>query len=67
LKANGRANANRAVIDYAEARGYLFDKEPDFLRSTAMKRKLTPAQAAWKEKINRRILDKTVVQRRTKR
>jgi len=67
LRADPQANASHAVIDYAEERGYLFDKEPQFLRQTALKRKLSAAQIAWKEKINRRILNKTVVQRRTVR
>lgn len=67
LRLDPRANASHAVIDYAEERGYLFDKEPQFLRQTALKRKLSAAQIAWKEKINRRILNKTVVQRRTVR
>lgn len=67
LQVNPRANPNMAVIEYAEQRGYLFDKEPAFLRSTAFKRKLSAAQAEWKEKINRRILNQTVVKRRTSR
>ena len=67
LKANPRANANLAVIEYANARGYLFDKEPEFLSSTMLKRKASAAQVAWKEKINRRILNQTVVRRRTTR
>lgn len=67
LNVDPRANANRAVIEYANARGYLFDKEPEFLRSTMLKRKLSAAQVAWKEKINRRILNQTVVRRRTTR
>jgi hypothetical protein len=67
IKDDPRANANLAVIDYAESKGFLFDKEPDFLRSTVRKRNLSAAQKAWKEKINRRILNKTVVQRRTAR
>jgi hypothetical protein len=67
LREDPRANANQAVIDYAEERGYLYDKEPQFLRDTARKRKLSAAQMAWKEKINRRILNQTVVQRRTRR
>jgi len=54
-----------AVISYAEERGYLFDKEPAFLRSTVKKRDLSESQLAWKEKINRRILNQTVVRRRT--
>lgn len=67
IKDDVSANANFAVIDYAEARGFLYEKEPDFLRSTARKRNLSSAQKAWKEKINRRILNQTVVQRRTQR
>jgi hypothetical protein len=67
IKGNLKANPNLAVIDYAEARCFLFDKEPDFLRSTVLKRNLSAAQKAWKEKINRRILNQTVVQRRTAR
>lgn len=67
IKDNPAANPNLAVIDYAEERGFLFDKEPDFLRRTVRKRNLSLAQKAWKEKINRRILNKTVVQRRTVR
>jgi hypothetical protein len=55
------------VIAYAESKGFLFDKEPDFLRTTSRKRILTVAQKVWKEKINRRILNGTVVKRRTVR
>jgi len=65
IRDNTRANANLAVISYAEERGYLFDKEPAFLRSTVKKRDLSESQLAWKEKINRRILNQTVVRRRT--
>ncbi len=67
IKANPAANPNLAVIAYAESKGFLFDKEPDFLRATCRKRILTAAQKAWKEKINRRILNGTVVKRRTVR
>lgn len=67
LRADPGANANLAVIDYAERRGYLYDQEPNFLRRTTRKRKLTAAQVAWKTKINRRILTQTVVRRRTVR
>lgn len=67
IRDDPRANANLAVIAYAENKGFLFDKEPAFLRSTVKKRKLSEAQKMWKEKINRRILNKTVVQRRTER
>ncbi|WP_081059263.1 hypothetical protein [Burkholderia anthina] len=67
LRENPAANANLAVIAYAEDRGFLFDKEPDFLRATVRKRVISSAQKAWKEKINRRILQGTVVRRRTVR
>lgn len=62
------ANANEAVIEYAKERGFLFgDKEYEFLLSTARKRNLSEKQVSWKRKINRRILSKTVVSRRTDR
>ena len=67
IRENSGANPNLAVIAYAEARGFLFEKEPDFLRATVRKRVLSSAQKAWKEKINRRILQGTVVRRRTVR
>jgi hypothetical protein len=61
------ANANEDVIEYAQQRGFLFDKEYGFLMRTKRMRKLSPAQIAWKKKINRRIINRTVVQRRTQR
>jgi len=64
IREDPRANANLAVIAYAEERGYLHDKEPVFLRSTARKRILSDKQLQWKEKINRRILEQIVVLRR---
>lgn len=67
IKLDLRSNPNAAVIDYAEERGFLYDKEPEFLRRTMRKRLLSPAQAAWKEKINRRIVNSIVVARRTVR
>lgn len=67
LKQDPHANANHAVIDYAEERGYVYDKEPAFLRDTVRARKLSAAQKDWKAKINRRILAQTVVQRRSVR
>lgn len=67
IKDNPQANANLAVIEYAEERGFLFDKEPQFLRSTILKRSLSTPQLSWKEKINQRILSQIVVQRRTTR
>lgn len=67
IKENPSANANLAVIAYAERRGFLFEKESEFLRSTVRKRLLSEKQKAWKEKINRRIVSETVVRRRTVR
>lgn len=61
------ANANADVIEYANERGFLYDKEYDFLISTRLKRTLSDKQRAWKQKINRRILNKIVVERRTSR
>lgn len=67
IREDPSANANLSVIEYAEKRGFLFENEPIFLRSTRLKRSLNPAQKAWKAKINLRILNKVVVQRRTER
>lgn len=61
------ANANDDVIEYANERGFLFDKEYDFLMSTRRKRKLSLKQIEWKRKINRRITNQIVVQKRTQR
>jgi len=61
------ANANEDVIEYANERGFLFDKEYDFLMDTRRKRKLSPKQIEWKRKINRRIINQIVVQKRTQR
>lgn len=67
IQRDSNANANLAVIEYAEFKGFLFEKEPDFLRATIRKRKLSTAQIAWKIKINRRILNQIVVRQRTER
>lgn len=62
------ANPNIAVIEYAWERGFLFgENEYRFLISTARKRSLSDKQLAWKSKINRRILNQTVVKKRTDR
>ena len=67
LKANLHANANLAVIQYAEKQGYIFENERNFLETTMRKRVLSGPQRAWKEKISRRILNHTVVRKRTER
>lgn len=62
------ANANAAVIQHAWKNGFLYnEREYHFLLQTMLKRKLSDAQLAWKTKINRRILQQTVVHRRTQR
>jgi hypothetical protein len=63
-----KANANDDLIEYANRMGFLYgENEYKFLKETTRKRKLTAAQIAWKEKINRRILAQTVVLKRTSR
>lgn len=64
IKADPGANPNHDLIEYAHKLGYIFEREYSFLLQTRFKRKLSPKQKAWKEKINRRILNETVVQRR---
>ncbi|WP_124314556.1 hypothetical protein [Pseudomonas chlororaphis] len=63
-----KANANRDLIEHAWKMGYLYsEKEYSFLLQTMRSRKLSANQLAWKEKINRRIVQQTVVKRRTHR
>lgn len=59
------ANANRDLIAHAYNLGYIFESEYNFLMQTRLKRRLSPKQIAWKQKINKRIINATVVQRRT--
>ena len=63
---NPAANANEDLIRHAHKLGYIFDNEFAFLMDTRFKRKLSSKQADWKEKINRRITNQTVVQRRSR-
>lgn len=65
IRDNPEANANEAVIEYAHKNGYLFPNEYQFLHDTKKKRKPSGPQLSWKRKINSRILEKTVVRRRT--
>ncbi|WP_018719511.1 hypothetical protein [Arhodomonas aquaeolei] len=60
-----KANANEDLIIHAYRFGYIYEFEYKFLMDTRRKRKLSPKQLAWKQKINRRILNQTVVQRRS--
>ena len=59
------ANANEDLIYHAYKFGYIFEAEYKFLMDTRLKRKLSEKQLSWKKKINLRITNKTVVQRRT--
>ncbi len=66
IAADSKAKPNAALIDYAFRTGFLFGQnEYEFLTDVARKRILTPKQASWIEKINRRILSKTIVRRST--
>ncbi len=58
------ANANADLINHAYALGYIYEKEYKFLMETRLKRNLSQKQMEWKVKINRRIVNQTVVQRR---
>lgn len=61
-----QANANHDLIEHAWKMGYLYsEKEYSFLLQTMRSRKLSANQLAWKEKINRRIVQQTVVKSRT--
>lgn len=63
-----KANANHDLIEHAWKMGYLYgEKEYSFLLQTMRSRKLSTGQMAWKEKINRRIVQQTVVKNRTHR
>jgi hypothetical protein len=64
IAAKDSANANEDLIIHAYRLGYIFEGEYKFLMDTRRKRKLSPKQLAWKQKINRRIINQTVVRRR---
>ena len=59
-----RQMRNEALIEHAYEFGYIYETEYKFLHDTRSKRKLSTKQLAWKRKINKRILQQTVVQRR---
>jgi hypothetical protein len=62
------ANANSDLIEHAFRMGYLYsEKEYNFLKQTMRMRVLSDAQISWKKKINRRIVDQTIVQKRSER
>lgn len=64
IMADSHANPNEDLIVHAHQLGYIYEEEYKFLMDTRFKKKLSPKQLAWKEKINRRILQQTVVHRR---
>lgn len=63
IAANPSANANEDLITHAYQLGYIYEREYKFLMDTRRKRVLSEKQLAWKKKINRRIINKTVVRR----
>lgn len=64
IKADGDAAPNIALINHANACGYLYESEYAFLVNTAKKRALSPGQLSWRQKINKRIISQTVVKKR---
>lgn len=61
---DGGAAPNKALIDYANSHGYIYENEYTFLKQTARKRNLSAKQLSWRQKINRRIVAQTVVRQR---
>lgn len=57
------ANANKDLIIHAYQLGYIFEREYQFLMQTRRARTLSKKQLEWKKKINRRIVNQTVVRR----
>ena len=64
ISQDNRANANEDLIIHAYQLGYIFEDEYQFLMQTKLKKKLSPAQISWKQKINRRIVNQTIVRRK---
>ena len=67
IKDDLSANANTDLIEHAFKFGYIFENEYAFLKKTRLKRKLSDKQVSWKQKINRRILNETVVRKRSQK
>ena len=63
ISENDTANANEDLIMHAYKFGYIYESEYTFLMQTKRKRKLSDKQLAWKQKINRRITQQTIVRR----
>lgn len=58
------ANANEDLIEHAYRFGYIYENEYKSLMETRRKRLLSEKQLAWKQRINRRITNRIVVQKR---
>ena len=65
VAADDTAKPNKDLIEHAQDMGYLFEKEYGFLMDIRLKRKLTGPQLAWLKKINRRIVKKTIVRKKS--
>ncbi len=57
------ANANEDLIMHVYKFGYIYESEYRFLMQTKRKRILSAKQVEWKKKINRRIINQTVVRK----
>lgn len=57
------ANANEDLIIHAYKLRYIYESEYKFLMQTKRKRILSEKQLEWKRKINRRIVQQTVVRK----
>ena len=60
---NHDANPNEDLIIHSLNLGYIYESEYHFLMQTRKKRKLSAKQLSWKQKINRRIIKQTIVQK----
>lgn len=61
IRKNSEASPNMDLITHAKEYGYIYDSEYDFLVGIRHKRNKSYKQLKWIQKINYRILNKTVV------
>jgi len=67
IAADPYANPNEALVEFAWKQGHLYDeREYEFVQQMCRKRKRSDAQKSWIAKINRRILNKIVVKKRSR-
>ena len=67
IAADPSANPNEALVEFAWKQGHLYDeREYEFVQQMCRKRKRSDAQKSWIAKINRRILNKIVVKKRSR-